>query len=155
MRNIHLFGKTSFSLRKMKSRFFAACAFFSFSILHGKLFWSDFTTYKIQSSNLDGSGIIDVVSGLSNPKGDLAIDSQNRKVYWIDSGSGELQRSDLNGSNMETLVTGIGIGGRGLDLDIDNGHIYWGDYTSNKIERINLDGTNRTVILPSLQGIRA
>ena len=90
-----------------------------------KIFWSDFTANKIQSANLDGSGLTDLVTGLSNPKGDLAIDEQNQKVYWIDAGAGNLQRADLDGSNVETIVTGIGSGGRGLDLDIPNGHIYW------------------------------
>ena len=92
-------------------------------------FWSDFTANKIQSANLDGSGLTDLVTGLPIPKGDLAIDEQNQKVYWIDAGAGNLQRADLDGSNVETIVTGIGSGGRGLDLDIPNGHIYWGDYS--------------------------
>ena len=91
-----------------------------------KLYWSDFGTGKIQSSNLDGTGVTDLITGLSNPKGDLEIDMQNQKVYWIESGAGNLKRADLDGSNIETIVTGIGSGGRGLDLDIPNGHIYWG-----------------------------
>ena len=103
---------------------------------------------------MDGSGLTDLVTGLSNPKGDLAIDEQNQKVYWIDAGAGNLQRADLDGSNVETIITGIGSGGRGLDLDISNGHIYWGDYSSNVIKRCNLDGTGVTFIHQSLQGNR-
>ena len=53
----------------------------------GKIYWSDFSTKKIQSANLDGNGVTDLVSGLTYPKGDLAIDLQNNKLYWIDSGS--------------------------------------------------------------------
>ena len=153
----HLFVLKKF-LKKFiwSGRYLAILWIFHSGILLGssKIFWSDFTAKKIQSANLDGSGLTDLVTGLSNPKGDLAIDEQNQKVYWIDAGAGNLQRADLDGSNVETIVTGIGSGGRGLDLDIPNGHIYWGDYSSNVIKRCNLDGTGVTFIHPSLQGNR-
>ena len=88
-----------------------------------KLYWSDFSTKKIQSSNMDGTGVTDLVTGLSNPKGNLGLDLQGAKMYWVDAGNGKLQRANLDGSSIETLVTGIGSGGRGLDLDVTNGHV--------------------------------
>lgn len=108
----------------------------------GKLYWSDWGSQKIQSSNLDGTNITDLVTGLNSLKGDVALDLQNNKVYWIDRGTGFLQKANLDGSNIQTIATGIGSGGRGLDLDVSNGHVYYGDYSNNNIKRANLDGSS-------------
>ena len=106
-----------------------------------KLYWSDWGNNKIQSANLDGTGVVNVATGLSNAKGDVALDLENKKVFWIDNSAGVLQKSNLDGSSKETLATGIGSGGRGLDLDVANGHVYYGDYSGNYIKRANLDGS--------------
>ena len=57
-----------------------------------KLFWSDWGNNKIQSANIDGTGVQDLVTGLSSAKGNVAIDTENNKVYWIDRGTGFLQK---------------------------------------------------------------
>jgi hypothetical protein len=77
---------------------------FGFSLLifshlsaQSKLYWSDWGNNKIQSANLDGSGVVDIASGLSNAKGDVALDLVNKKVFWIDNTAGILQKSNLVG----------------------------------------------------------
>ena len=47
---------------------------------------------------------MDIASGLSNAKGDVALDLVNKKVFWIDNTAGILQMSNLDGSGIETLV---------------------------------------------------
>ena len=134
---------------------------FGFSLLvfshlsaQSKLYWSDWGSNKIQSANLDGTGVVDIATGLSNAKGDVALDLENNKVFWIDNSAGVLQKSNLDGSSRETLVSGIGSGGRGLDLDVANGHVYYGDYSGNYIKRANLDGSGIVTILSGLGGNR-
>ena len=100
--------------------FFFCCGLFSQS----KLYWSDWSGNKIQSANLDGTEITDVVTGLGSAKGDVALDLTNDKIYWIDRGTGFLQKANLDGSEIETIATGIGSGGRGLDIDVSSGHVY-------------------------------
>ena len=98
--------------------------------------------------------VVDIAIGLSNAKGDVALDLENNQVFWIDNTAGVLQKSNLDGSSKETLVTGIGSGGRGLDLDVANGHVYYGDYSGNYIKRANLDGSGIVTILSGLGGNR-
>ncbi len=109
-----------------------------------QLYWTHIG-YQIQSANLDGSNVEDVVvSGLdgSNVLWGLALDVENGKIYWTDWGDDKIQRADLDGTNVEDLVTS------GLDrpvalaLDLGNGKVYWTDLGSQKIQRADLDGTN-------------
>ena len=130
------------------------CSFGVSAWASGKLYWSDWSSNKIQSANLDGTGITDIATGLNSAKGDVAIDIVNNKIFWIDRGTGLLQKSNFDGSSVQTVASGIGSGGRGLDLDVANEHIYYGDYTANTIKRVNFDGTGVTTILQSLGGNR-
>lgn len=70
-----------------------------------KLFWSDWGNNKIQSANIDGTGVQDLVTGLSSAKGNVAIDTENNKVFWIDRGTGFLQKANLDGSNVEIFTS--------------------------------------------------
>ena len=107
-----------------------------------KLYWTDWGTDKIQRSNLDGSGVEDVVSGagLDGPDG-LALDMAGGKIYWTDAGANKIQRANLDGSGVEDLVTGLGIP-YGLALDVSGGRMYWTDRQTNRIQRADLSGAN-------------
>jgi len=101
----------------------------------GKMYWT--VTYddpKIQRANLNGTGVEDLVAGLSYPTG-IALDVAGGKMYWTDSG--KIQRANLDGRGMETLVTGLS--GSWIALDVAGGKMYWTG--SGKIQRANLDGT--------------
>jgi hypothetical protein len=39
-----------------------------------KMYWGEFNPSKIQRANLDGSGVEDLVTGLTNPIGGIALD---------------------------------------------------------------------------------
>ena len=106
-----------------------------------KMYWTDWGTDKIQRSNLDGSGVEDLVTtGLAAPSG-IALDVAGGKMYWVDQGTDKIQRSNLDGSGVEDLVTTGLIGPFGIALDVAGGKMYWVDQGTDKIQRSNLDGS--------------
>ncbi len=107
-----------------------------------KIYWTDWNAGKIQRSNLDGSGVEDLVSGLIWPSG-IALDVGSGKIYWsnlLDPGPSKIQRSNLDGSGVEDLVTGLNWPSS-IALDVGSGKIYWTDTGPSKIQRSNLDGS--------------
>ncbi|MEM9351491.1 MAG: cadherin-like domain-containing protein [Planctomycetota bacterium] len=114
-----------------------------------KLYWADFTGERIVRSDLDGSNVEDVVTGISGPGG-IAIDDVSGKVYWSEFFSGRIRRADLDGSNVEDVVTGVE-GPSGIDIDESAGKLYFvenGLFT-NKIRRVDLDGSNDEDLITS------
>ncbi len=105
------------------------------------MYWTDWAR-GIQRSNLDGSGIEDLVTtGLVFPNG-LALDVSGGKMYWTDWGAKKIQRSNLDGSDVEDLVTSGLESPGGIALDVDGGKMYWTDGgDKDKIQRSNLDGS--------------
>ena len=104
-----------------------------------KIYWADSSDGKIRRSNLDGSTVEVVLSGLGSPQ-EIALDISGSKVYWIEKGSGKIRRANLNGTAVEDLLVG-------LDdpvyfaLDVSGGKMYWVERGSDKIRRANLNGT--------------
>ena len=73
----------------------------------GKLYWTELNTESIRRSNLDGSGIENLVTtGLDAPLG-IALDVAGGKMYWTDATADKIQRSNLDGSGVEDLITGL------------------------------------------------
>ena len=106
-----------------------------------KLYWTDFNKKKVQSSNLDGSGVEALVTaGLVGPFG-IALDMFAGKMYWTDVGTDKIQRSNLDGSSVEDLVTTGLQDPFGIALDEFAGKMYWTDLGTDKIQRSNLDGS--------------
>jgi hypothetical protein len=72
------------------------------------IYWSD-QSGAIKRSNLDGSNIVDVVSGLTFPAGIAVTDSL---IYWSDSGAGVVQSIGINvvGANASAATTVIASG---------------------------------------------
>ena len=109
---------------------------------HLIIFWTDWSTDKIQRANLDGSNVQDLVTqGLSGPNG-IALDVAGDKMYWTDSGRDKIQRANLDGSNVQDLVTQRLSGPNGIALDVAGGKMYWTDSGRDKIQRASLDGSN-------------
>ena len=106
-----------------------------------KMYWTDARTDKIQRSNLDGSGVEDLVTtGLEIPR-HIALDVSGGKMYWTDRGTEKIQRSNLDGSGVEDLVTTGLEYPFGVALDVSAGKMYWTDSETDKIQRSNLDGS--------------
>lgn len=91
---------------------------------------------KIQRANLDGTGVEDVVTGVSAEG--IALDVAGGTIYW--SGFFKIQRANIDGTGVEDLI--IGIEASRIALDLTGGKIYWTDPNTPKVQRANLDGTN-------------
>lgn len=86
-----------------------------------KRYWADTPTHSIRRSNLDGSGVEEVVSGLAGPYG-LSFDPATGTLLWTSSG----------GERVETFTPGGGVAPAletefeepyALVRDIEGGHI--------------------------------
>jgi len=108
----------------------------------GKMYWTDYSSNKIQRSDLDGSNVEDLLSlGSTHYPNGIALDVAGGKMYWTGKGTNDIYRADLDGTNSETLVFDVN-SPRQIALDIPGGKMYWASFGSNKIQRADLDGSN-------------
>lgn len=125
------------------------------------LYWTEDGSGKIERSNLDGSHVTDIVTGLNHPAG-IAIDATNGKLYWTTheggNGSGTLQRANLDGSGRQTVLSALGAP-EGVAIDPTAGFAYYTDRSDaplspndRGIHRVNLDGTGKTLLLSTRNG---
>ena len=115
------------------------------------LYWIDSGVDRIQRSNLEGSGVEDVVVGVEASVA-LALDGPGGRIYWVDGGAGKIQRVALDGFFEEELVTGLEAPG-GLALDTTSGKVYWAD-GAGRIQRSNLDGSEVEELVNGLEAAR-
>jgi len=114
-----------------------------------KIYWVDFSDGKIFRSNLDGSAVEAVLSGLSSPTG-IAVDATAGKLYWTDDGTNKIQSANLNGSNVQELIYIKDVRSpTNIALDVEGGKMYWIQtfVFSSEIWRANLNGSNPQRIL--------
>ena len=106
-----------------------------------KMYWTDQGTYKIQRSNLDGSGVEDLVTPAGEVRpGGIAIDMSAGKMYWTDDLVDKIQRANLDGSGVEEVVTHIVAAPQRIALDVAGGKMYWTLAGADYIQRANLNG---------------
>ncbi len=108
------------------------------------IYFVDLGTNKVQRSDINGSGLEDLVtSGINNPFG-IAVDRIEEKMYWADNGNDTIKKADLDGNNIETIIdssSGL-VTPFGLALDHVAQKLYWADDGTNKIHRADTDGNN-------------
>ena len=109
-------------------------------VLGNRMYWVDTEMNVIQWTNLDGTGVVNMVSEVRRPKG-LALDVAGGKIYWTDIWTNKIQRANLDGSGIEDLVTGLDRPER-IALDVSRSKMYWTDAGTQKIQRANLNGKN-------------
>ncbi len=105
-----------------------------------RLYWTESGRGRIRHAHLDGSGVEDLVTGLSQPRG-LALDAAGGRLYWTDPRADKIQRASLDGSLIEDLVTTGLEAPSGLALDPAAGRLYWTDYGTDRVQRAGLDGS--------------
>ncbi|ELP33000.1 protein containing Cadherin domain protein [Rhodopirellula baltica SWK14] len=111
-----------------------------------RIFWIDSGTDEIRSSNLDGTDVQTVRSGLSNPD-ELFVDSVNQHIYFSEPGSDRIRRVNFDGTGLVNVLTGLDEP-RGMAIDLANDKIYWiedGD-AYNAVKRSDLDGGNKETL---------
>lgn len=109
---------------------------------NGKLYWSD--SSNIKRSDLDGSNVETVLSGLSVPFA-IALDLTARKIYWVAVYEHIVRRANLDGSAVEVLYTASD-GVTGIALDVAHGTLYVSEFYVNHITKMNLDGSSPTTL---------
>jgi len=125
-----------------------------------KIYWTDTSSDKVQSSNLDGSNVQDIVTtGLISPQ-TLAVDQTNGQFYVSDEGTDEITRYELDGSGSQTILsqpTELSA----IDVDPDSGQLYFanrsvnGSSSNRSVQRANLDGTGIvSLVTTSTGGVR-
>ena len=106
-----------------------------------KLYWTN-SRGRIQRSNLNGSGIRNVLENLPGSPMDIALSGGN--AYWTQD-DGSVRFVNLKGEKViHDISTGSGAPG---SLAIANGKVYWTEMTEGgggTINSANLDGTGGT-----------
>jgi len=120
-------------------------------LAQGKMYWTEQSSNKIQSANLDGSSVTDVVTGLSEAPSGLALNFSQSKLDWTNREIGKIQRANFDGTGVEDVVTGLS-DPRGLALDLSAGKIYWTETGAGdeRIARSDLDGSNVETLVTGL-----
>ncbi|MEM7551200.1 MAG: FG-GAP-like repeat-containing protein [Bacteroidota bacterium] len=110
----------------------------------GFLFYADSgPTGNIGRSSLDGSGQIDIVTGLDAPA-NVALDLSTfdpPKLYWSEESGSEINRSNLDGTEFEEYYTGFPVFPTGIDIDEQSGFIYWTN-TDGQVRRAGIGETS-------------
>jgi hypothetical protein len=140
----------------------------------GKIYWADRgssgVSEKIRRSNLDGTGVQDLLDNTSSLSPSdctgIALDTVAGKLYWSRSIYGQINRCNLDGTNVEQVIldyapncptctpvsspnptpTGT-FAPSSLAVDNAGGKVYWANNLLDRIERANLDGTGRETLL--------
>ncbi|WP_235295271.1 IPTL-CTERM sorting domain-containing protein [Portibacter lacus] len=98
----------------------------------------------------DGSGLVNLISGLSSPDG-MELDLAAGKMYYAESTPQTISKANLDGSNIEVVVTGTGLL-EGIALDIANQKIYWAVTGASQINSADFDGSNVTNVFTGTNG---
>ena len=103
-----------------------------------KLYWTN-ARGRIQSANLNGSGIQNVLQNLSAPT-DIVV--SNGFIYWTEGGN-SVRRVNISGQKIAIDVA-VNLGTVG-GLAVGSGKVYWTEMTSasaGTVNGANLNGTN-------------
>ena len=112
----------------------------------GKMYWTLAGLDKIQVANLDGTGVADLITNVTDPYG-IAIDLGAGKIYWSTSNfGGKIQRANLDGTGIEDIVIGQDYPPYTIRLDLGRGKLYWSNFNGD-IYKANLDGTSVEFVL--------
>ena len=102
-----------------------------------RIYWA--ANEQVLRSDLDGSNVQVVASGLDDPRG-VAYDAATDRIYWTDEGRGVIQRVHPDGGLVETLVSGLPSGFNALPgIAVGGGYVYWTNNSANSIQRLQLD----------------
>lgn len=124
-------------------------AFYGGKSQNSKVFWTDSQTGKIQSSNLDGSDVQDIVTGVTDPRFISMLYEENNIFYFtMDE---KIMRVEEDGSNLEAVLTGLSFP-MGIVFNDDDGSLkmYWTDVMDSTIYKANTDGSNVEEVVTGL-----
>ena len=105
-----------------------------------RLFFVDLVEGKLWSVNFNGSGLVQLATGLNTPY-DTAIDEFHGFVYWTETG--KVNRCDFDGGNAVTVSTTGLIQPFGIDINNGTGHLYVVESSSLRLIQIDLSSNRR------------
>jgi len=114
-----------------------------------KIFYTDIITQKIYSVNMDGSGLVELVSDIIVTPDGLAVDWVYDRLYWTDTGTNTIASVNLHGDkdSVRILVKDDIEEPRAIVLHPGKGWIFWSDWGRvPKIERSGMDGSHRETL---------
>ena len=85
---------------------------YDFEVTANAIYFADFATGTISRSALDGTNVVNFITGASGVNG---IEVTSDAIFWSELNSGDIKKADLSGSNIATLYTGLS-GLRGVTL---------------------------------------
>lgn len=77
-------------------------------------YWVESGDIHLKSSNLDGTGMSTLTTGITKVVFGLGYESVSNKIYWGDRSAGKIMRANPDGSAMETWYTKEGSSPRGI-----------------------------------------
>lgn len=89
----------------------------SIIVVDNKIYYDDYAgagDIRLQSANLDGTGIALVAAGISRVVYGLNYESSQQKLYWGDRSSGTIRRANIDGSAAEAWFVSAGSSPRGI-----------------------------------------
>ena len=111
----------------------------------------------IVRANIDGSGSVTLISGLTVPLG-LALDVTSGKIYWTEnipgSDNGKLRSANLDGTSIQDLVVRSETPDE-VAVDRVHNKIWWSESKGtapSRIARANFDGSGVEEIYQNLDG---
>jgi hypothetical protein len=110
------------------------------------LFYLDITGRVLRAAP-DGSGVTELVSGLSAAPDGIGVDVSRGHIFWSNMGvgaadDGSIERVDLDGSNRMTVVEpGGAFTPKQIKLDTAHDKLYWSDREGMSVMRSNFDGS--------------
>lgn len=127
-------------------------------LVHDRIYWVDIHRDIIQSADLSGQDIRDVVlEGIESPEAHngIAIDPVGGKIYWTDIVIG-ISRANLDGSDVEVVVPEEVLSRDddpySIQLDLDMQRMYWLDVEKHMVASANLDGTDIRIERSNVSG---
>ncbi|MCW5550757.1 MAG: ScyD/ScyE family protein [Verrucomicrobiae bacterium] len=110
----------------------------------GYIYFSEFAGGRLNRANLDGSGKVTLVSGLSNPIGP-ALDLDRGRMYWGEASIATMRRANLDGTGQTTVVSNPSGGIPAFDFAGDR--MYWAVSSRGNIWSANLDGSDQLLLI--------
>ncbi|XP_033121753.1 very low-density lipoprotein receptor-like [Anneissia japonica] len=114
-----------------------------------KVYWSDVYLNQIYRTNINGSGVPEVViTGAHTPDG-ICVDWVFRNMYWTDTGTNVIEVASLEDpSKRTTLISDNLDEPRAITIDPRIGYMFWSDWgQAAKIERAGMNGKQRLTLV--------
>ena len=111
--------------------------------VHRKLYWTDFRRGVIERSDLDGSNIEIIGSGII-PQA-VVIDPFHEAIYWTNYQTPRQIEKTLFNSIYKRAIVNV-VSPSGLTIDYDNDLLYWTDDQLNQILSCDLGGDEIRIV---------